>query len=51
MQLEEDEYFVLGDNRNMSTDSRFTYVGMVKREDIEGEAFCCIWPFSRIRKI
>lgn len=51
VQLEEDEYFVLGDNRNMSTDSRFTYVGMVKREDIEGEAFCCIWPFSRIRKI
>lgn len=51
VQLAEDEYFVLGDNRNMSTDSRYTYVGMVKREDIEGEAFCCIWPFSRIKKI
>lgn len=51
VQLEEDEYFVLGDNRNMSTDSRYTYVGMVKRKDIEGEAFCCIWPFSRIKKI
>ncbi|MCI9079578.1 MAG: signal peptidase I [Lachnospiraceae bacterium] len=51
VQLAEDEYFVLGDNRNMSTDSRYTYVGMVKREDIEGEACCCIWPFSRIKKI
>ena len=51
VQLAEDEYFVLGDNRNMSTDSRYTYVGMVKRKDIEGEAFCCIWPFSRIKKI
>lgn len=51
VQLEEDEYFVLGDNRNMSTDSRYTYVGMVKREDIEGEAWYCIWPFSHIKKI
>lgn len=39
VQLAEDEYFVLGDNRNMSTDSRYTYVGMVKRKDIEGEAW------------
>lgn len=51
VQLAEDEYFVLGDNRNMSTDSRYTYVGMVKRKDIEGEAWCCIWPFSHIKKI
>lgn len=51
VQLDEDEYFVLGDNRNMSTDSRYTYVGMVKRKDIEGEACCCIWPFSHIKKI
>lgn len=51
VQLAEDEYFVLGDNRNMSTDSRYTYVGMIKRKDIEGEAWCCIWPFSHIKKI
>jgi len=51
VQLAEDEYFVLGDNRNMSTDSRYKYVGMVKRKDIEGEAWCCIWPFSHIKKL
>lgn len=51
VQLAEDEYFVLGDNRNMSTDSRYQYVGMVKRDSIEGEAWCCIWPFSHIKKL
>lgn len=51
IQLAEDEYFVLGDNRNMSTDSRYQYVGMVKRDAIEGEAWCCIWPFSHIKKL
>ncbi len=47
----DDEYFVLGDNRNMSTDSRYRLVGMVKREDIAGEAWWCIWPFSHINKV
>lgn len=51
VQLDKDEYFVLGDNRNMSTDSRYQYVGMVKRDAIEGEAWCCIWPFSHIKKL
>lgn len=51
VQLGDDEYFVLGDNRNMSTDSRFQFVGMVKRKDIAGEAWCCIWPFSHIKKL
>lgn len=44
--LKEDEYFVLGDNRNMSTDSRSDFVGMVHREDIVGKVFMRIWPFS-----
>lgn len=44
--LGEDEYFVLGDNRNMSTDSRSDYVGLVHRGDIVGEVFMRIWPFS-----
>ena len=44
--LGEGEYFVLGDNRNMSTDSRSDYVGLVHRKDIVGEVFMRIWPFS-----
>ena len=44
--LGEDEYFVLGDNRNNSRDSRYTEVGNIKREDITGRAFLRIWPLS-----
>lgn len=44
--LGENEYFVLGDNRNMSTDSRSDFVGLVQRKDIVGKVFMRIWPFS-----
>ncbi len=43
-----DEYFVLGDNRNNSTDSRFENVGNIKREDIVGRAWVRIYPFDEI---
>lgn len=45
--LGEDEYFVMGDNRNNSTDSRTAIVGNIKRDDIVGRAVFRIWPFSR----
>ncbi|MCI7813877.1 MAG: signal peptidase I [Lachnospiraceae bacterium] len=41
-----DEYFVLGDNRNNSTDSRYPSVGNVKRSSIVGRAWVRIWPLS-----
>lgn len=44
--LGEDEYFVLGDNRNNSTDSRTEKVGNVKRSTITGRAWVRIWPLS-----
>lgn len=47
IQLGDDEYFVMGDNRNNSEDSRFSDVGNIKREDIIGRAFCRIYPFSK----
>ncbi len=46
--LGEDEYFVLGDNRNNSADSREPSVGNVPREEIIGRAFFRIWPASRL---
>ena len=48
IQLGEDEYFVLGDNRNNSTDSRSPEVGNVKKDEIIGRAFVRIWPFDKI---
>ena len=44
--LGEDEYFVMGDNRNNSSDSRDPQVGSIHRKDIIGRAFIRIWPFD-----
>ena len=46
--LGDDEYFVLGDNRNDSTDSRDPSVGKIKRNQIIGRAWVRIWPLSKI---
>ena len=46
--LGEDEYFVLGDNRNNSQDSRFASVGNVHRSDIIGRAWLRIWPLDKV---
>ncbi len=44
--LADDEYFVMGDNRNNSSDSRDPSVAEVRREDIVGRAWLRIWPFK-----
>lgn len=44
--LSEDEYFVLGDNRNNSEDSRSPIVGNIKRERIVGRAWLRFWPLQ-----
>lgn len=49
--LGEDEYFVLGDNRNISKDSRSEAVGNVKKENIGGRAFLRVKPFDRFGTI
>lgn len=49
--LESDEYFVLGDNRNDSSDSRFVSVGNIKGSQIIGKAFLRIYPFSSFGRI
>lgn len=47
--LGEDEYFVLGDNRNHSSDSR--YFGAVKRDEIIGRAWIRVYPFNNMGAI
>ena len=44
----EDEFFVLGDNRNNSEDSRYANIGNVKKEDIVGKAWFIISPFKNM---
>lgn len=49
--LGEDEYFVLGDNRNNSTDGRAEVVGNIHRDDIIGRAWVRIYPFRKFGKL
>lgn len=46
--LGEDEYFVMGDNRNHSSDSRMDLVGNVKKEEFLGKAIVRLWPLNKI---
>lgn len=47
--LEEDEYFVMGDNRKISKDSRL--IGPIKENDISGTTNLILYPFNKIGKI
>ena len=40
-------YFVLGDQRSNSVDSRNSVIGAISQEDIIGKVFIRVWPFSR----
>lgn len=48
IELGEDEYFVLGDNRNNSKDSRNVEIGIVKREQIKGKVYIRLYPYSKV---
>lgn len=47
--LGEDEYFLMGDNRVVSYDSR--RVGPFKRDDIKGKGIFVLYPFDKIKMI
>lgn len=48
MEIPMGEYFVMGDSRNLSEDSRFAYVGNIKEDDIIGEVWLIYSPFNRV---
>jgi len=41
-------YFVMGDNRNASTDSREASVGAIHKENIKGKVFLRLYPFENM---
>ena len=47
----EDEYLVLGDNRNSSEDSRYANIGNIKKEYIKGKAWFVVRPFKKMGRI
>jgi signal peptidase I len=42
------QYFMMGDNRQNSSDSRFPQLGTIPRDAIVGRAFVTIWPMSQV---
>lgn len=49
--LGEDEYFVMGDNRNNSSDSRDPVVGNIHQDEFIGKAWMRIWPLKKMGMI
>ena len=48
-QVPQEQYFVIGDMRESSIDSRNTVIGCIPKEQIVGKVFFRIWPFKNIR--
>lgn len=49
VQIPEDHYFVMGDNRGNSRDSRSLSIGFVPEENIKGQAVLVYWPVTSLR--
>ena len=50
-QVPEGKYFLVGDHRSVSVDSRHSVVGSVAKENIVGKIVFCIWPLERFGPI
>ena len=47
--MPEGHYFVMGDNRNNSKDSRNPMVGALERKMIKGHVRCVVFPLNKAR--
>ena len=48
-QVPQEQYFVIGDMRESSIDSRNTLIGCIPKDQIVGKVFFRVWPFGRIQ--
>ena len=48
-QVPQEQYFVIGDMRESSIDSRNTVIGCIPKDQIVGKVFFRVWPFKKIR--
>lgn len=46
-----EEYFVMGDNRAVSLDSRNSVIGCVTRDQLSGKVLFRLWPLSKLGRI
>ena len=50
-QVPDGRYFVMGDHRSTSVDSRNSAVGAIADEEIVGKIVFCVWPFKQIGRV
>ena len=50
-QIPDERYFLMGDHRQTSVDSRSSVVGCVAMEQIVGRIVYCVWPLDQIGKL
>ena len=48
-QVPQEQYFVVGDMRESSIDSRNSLIGCIPKDQIVGKVFFRVWPFKNIR--